>query len=266
VLYRSALFFRAETLRPILLILAALTGCDGTLQFSGTGGAAGQTNDASVGGDAPDVTPQEDAPSDMSTPSDMTTSPDMANPPDVAPPFDATTEDRGGGFAPPCHKDTDCPVNKLHCDVATNQCVECLGDSNCMVAPYAHCDTVVHRCVECLSAGDCAPGAICDPTIRICIARCTDGGGCPAAQPFCDTQRSLCVECRNGADCFRPDLCDPTIGRCAFCDSDQTCVAPNVRCDPYNPGRSRCKECLVPADCPASAPYCDVHGGICVTG
>jgi hypothetical protein len=242
-------------------LLAALAGCDGTLQFSApggatgggaTGGGAGHPTDASAGAETADVT----IPPDTSLP-DATS--------DTAAPSDTAAEDHFGGFAPPCQKDTDCPVNKLHCDLVTNQCVECLADSNCMVAPYSHCDTGVHRCVECLSPADCAPGALCDPTTRICIAQCVDGGGCPAAQPFCDA-RGRCAECRTNADCFRPDLCDLTIGRCAFCASDQGCLAPNLRCDPYNPGRSRCKQCLTPADCPAATPYCDVHGGICVPG
>jgi hypothetical protein len=240
------------------LLLAALAGCDGTLQFSSpgepTGGAAGQTQDATTGdGPTSDMSaPSDSASTDMATPADMAASPD-------------TVEDRGGGFAPPCHKDLDCPVNKLHCDLATNQCVECVADGNCNVDPYRRCDTQIHRCVECLSPNDCQPGAFCHPATRICIAQCADGGGCPAAQPFCDA-RGLCVECRNNADCFRPDLCDVAIGRCAFCAVDLGCLAPNLLCDPYNPGRSRCKECLTPADCTASVPYCDVHGGICIAG
>jgi hypothetical protein len=238
------------------VLLAALAGCDGTLQFSGpnqaTGGAAGNTHDASLDQYTPDAPTTLDAPGDIA-------------PADVSAPSDVVTEDVAGGFAPPCHKSTDCPVNKLHCDLTSGQCVECLGNADCVVAPYARCDMAVHRCVECLSAADCAGDAICDSATGICIARCVDGGGCPAAQPFCDA-RGNCVECRTNGDCFRPDLCDLSIGRCAFCATDQECVAPNIRCDPYNPGRSRCKECLTPADCPASTPYCDVHGGICVAG
>jgi hypothetical protein len=237
-LYRSSLVSRAG-FAPIHVLLALLAGCDGTLQFSGptagTGGAAGQAEDASDVADA---------------------RPDETN--------EATTVD-ASGFAPPCHKDTDCPVNKLHCDLASNACVECVGNSDCNVDPYLRCETTVHRCVECVSPADCAPGATCDPATRICIASCRDGGACPAAQPYCDG-RGSCVECRSNADCFRPDLCDLSIGRCAFCAADQECAAPNVRCDPYNPGRSRCKQCLIPADCPVSTPYCDVHGGICMAG
>jgi len=233
--------------------LAALAGCDGTLQFSSpggaTGGGAGQANDASPG---------EDAPSDVATPSDMATPADMAEPSDVA-------IDRGGGFAPPCRKDTDCPVNKLHCDLVSSQCVECVGDADCVVDPYFRCDMGAHRCVECLSPNDCSSGALCHPATGLCIAQCQDAAGCPATQAFCDT-RGYCVECRTNADCFRPDLCDVAIGRCAFCASDRDCFAPNLRCDPYNPGRARCKECLTSADCSSSAPYCDVHGGICVAG
>ncbi len=235
-------------------MLAALAGCNGTLQFSdpnATTGAGGGPTDASSG---EEVRPDVDT-ADVATP-------------DVAPSDTATADvpgDRGDGFAPPCHKDSDCPVNKLHCDLPTGQCVECVGTTDCVVDPYLRCETGVHRCVECLSSGDCAPGAACDPAVHICIASCRDGGSCPALQPFCDG-RGACVECRTNADCFRPDLCDLSIGRCAFCAGDQECVAPNLRCDPYNPGRSRCKECLTPADCPASAPFCDVHGGICVAG
>jgi hypothetical protein len=245
----------------MLVLGAALACCDGTLQFSSpggtTGGAAGRASDASADdGSTADMS----VPSDMAAPAD-TVATDTATPDDTAP-LDVA-EDRSGGFAPPCQKDSDCPVNKLHCDLVTAQCVECVGDLHCNVDPYRRCDTGVHRCVECLSPNDCAPGAFCHPATRICIAQCADGGGCPAAQPFCDT-RGLCVECRNNADCFRPDLCDVAIGRCAYCAVDLGCLGPNLHCDPYNPNRDRCKQCLTPSDCTASVPYCDVHAGTCV--
>src|SRR2546430_10778972 len=211
--------------------LSALAACDGTLQFSATGetggivggaGAAG-TAGGGAGGRANDASAVTDAPGEVLS--------------------DVALSDRGTGFAPPCYKDADCPVNKLHCDIATSTCVECVASVDCKVTPYLVCETGAHRCFECLSSADCGPNSLCHPDTRICLARCGDGGACPAAQPYCDT-RGLCLECRTNADCFRPDLCDPAIGRCAFCADDRSCTAPNVLCDPYNPGRARCKECL----------------------
>lgn len=171
--------------------------------------------------------------------------------------------DRGTGAAPPCYKDTDCPANKLHCDVDTHLCVECVADANCVVAPYFRCDAAVHRCVECLTVADCGSNAICHPDTRICIIGCAGPGDCPLLQPFCDS-RGWCVECRTSADCAQTDLCDPTIGRCAFCTDDRGCSAPTPYCDVFNPGRNRCKECLEPQQCPPDRPYCDVHGRVCL--
>src|SRR6185369_8348744 len=98
VLYLSSLFSRGAH-HAATLFCAAL-GCNGTLQFSSP-----TSRDAAI-----------ESASDAGTTEDV-----MA--------------DRAG-FAPPCYKDTDCPVNKLHCDLVTNQCVECVGESDCVVAPY----------------------------------------------------------------------------------------------------------------------------------
>jgi hypothetical protein len=222
------------------LLAASLFACNGTLQFSDWPGSEDSSLSPGDGGEAD----RADASVEDATVSD------------AAP-------DRPLGFAPPCYKSTDCPVNKLHCDLPTTQCVECLGDANCTVDPYLHCLTAVHRCVECLTEMDCRSGAICDPTTHICLAGCPDGSPCPSTQPYCDS-RGLCVECRSNVDCAQVDMCDLTIGRCVFCKSDRSCGPTAPYCDPYNPGRNRCKECLDPSECPAERPYCDVHGRVCV--
>jgi len=248
--------------RPIvLLVVAALAGCDGSLQFSevsAPSGAGGAPRDASAydvdGGEIPTEAASSDAPADTSV--DGTGVQD--SPRDIA-------VDRGMGSAPPCYKDTDCPSSKLHCDILSHQCVECIATVDCVVDPYLRCETTVHRCVECLTSADCGPNAMCHPDARICIAVCQDGAACLATAPYCDGNGS-CAACRNNADCFREDLCDLSIGRCAFCADDRSCTAAAPYCDPFNPGRARCKECLVPADCPPGKPFCDVHAGLCIAG
>ncbi|MEY2582065.1 MAG: hypothetical protein QOE09_1914 [Ilumatobacteraceae bacterium] len=225
----------------------SLVACDGTLQFS----AVPETGNSPVlPRDAADDVHAGDASVDQVGIGDVALG-------------DMSVSDRPSGFAPPCYKDTDCPVNKLHCDLPTNQCVECLADINCTVEPFLKCLKNVHRCVECATEKDCAAGSICHPVTRVCLSGCADAGRCPALQPYCDA-RGFCVECRTNADCAQVDVCDTTIGRCAFCNDDRSCVAPVSYCDPYNPGRNRCKECLDPSQCPVDRPYCDVHGRDCV--
>src|SRR6516165_6363792 len=87
VSYPWGLSFRPPVLSSIALFVAAIAGCDGALQFSGSS--------ASSGGDE-----LQDA-------------------------LDASA-DRGMGSAPPCYKDIDCPSSKLHCDIVSHQCVECI--------------------------------------------------------------------------------------------------------------------------------------------
>jgi hypothetical protein len=239
--------------RSIGLFALALAACDGALQFSEAGsptGAGGAPGDAS--GDRSTAGDGSDASIDASIDAiDLRDAPgDPAG-------------DPGMGYATPCYKDTDCPANKLHCDILSHQCVECIATVDCVVAPYLRCETKVHRCVECLTSTDCGPNATCHPDARVCIPLCQDGAACPVTAPYCDGSGS-CAACRNNADCFQIDLCDLSIGRCAFCADDRSCTTAAPHCDPYNPGRERCKECLVPADCPPGKPYCDVHAGLCV--
>ncbi len=258
--YSLGLSIRLLT-RSIGLLLAALAACDGVLQFSEASqpsGAGGAPSDAGAhdvdAGEVQAEATSSDAPIDGSI--------DEIEVQDAL--WD-TVVDRGMGSAPPCYKDTDCPSSKLHCDILSNQCVECIASVNCVVDPYLRCETTFHRCVECLTSADCGPNATCHPDARICIAACGDGAACPVTAPFCDA-RGSCAACRNNADCFRGDLCDLSIGRCAFCADDRNCTAAASHCDPFNPGRARCKECLVPADCPPGKPYCDLHAGLCIAG
>jgi hypothetical protein len=255
VSYPWGLSFRPPVLSSIALFVAAIAGCDGALQFSESSaatGTGGQSNDAAR--DALEPIDAADAPA-----------PDSSNDGDELRDALDTSVDRGMGSAPPCDKDIDCPSAKLHCDILTHQCVECIATADCVVAPYLRCDTSLQRCVECITSNDCDPNATCHPGARICIAACADAAACPMTAPFCDG-RGSCASCRTNADCFREDLCDLAIGRCAFCADDRDCPAATPHCDPYNPGRARCKECLVPADCPPGKPFCDVHAGLCIAG
>src|SRR5260221_10909307 len=83
--------------------------------------------------------------------------------------LDVIASDGSLGFAPPCYKDDDCPVSKLHCDIGTGQCVECLGDRNCVVSTYPFCDTPIERCVGCRTTTDCRANEICDGIARVCV-------------------------------------------------------------------------------------------------
>ena len=231
------------------LAAGSLVACNGTLQFSAVA--------ASDDGSAPnedagtlDARGSEDVSSSESGLSDRASSRDVLS-------------DRPSGFAPPCFKSTDCPVDKLRCDLTTGSCVECIADANCTVPPYFKCLLDVHRCVECVTEADCQPNSSCHPITHICLSSCANGATCPPAQPHCDP-RGFCVECRTNSDCAQVDGCDTTIGRCAFCAEDRSCDPSAPYCDPYNPGRNRCKECLEPSECPVDRPYCDVHGRVCV--
>jgi hypothetical protein len=215
----------------ISALMALASGCDATFDFAATSVAV--SVHAPDGGSADVVTP-EDAGSD-----------------------------RGVGFAPPCHKDDDCPVSKLHCNLATAQCVECLGDRHCVVSQYPFCDTAVERCVGCLSTSDCRANEICNPNGYVCIVKCAAASNCPIVQPLCNAE-GLCAECVNGDECGQHQVCDFKIGRCVGCIDGTQCAAPTPYCDLYNPEHTRCKECLSSSDCPADRPYCDLHGGLCV--
>jgi hypothetical protein len=232
-----------------LLTGASLFACDGTLQFSdGTATQDVSTSNQDAGSADVEARARDASAVDVELADALSE--------------DANLSDRAPGFAPPCFKNADCPVDKLHCDLASHACVECIADSNCSVPPYFRCLLDVHRCVECLTEQDCDPSSICHPGTHICLRSCSSGAVCPPTQPQCDA-RGFCVECRTNADCAQTDLCDTTIGRCAFCADDRSCDPSAPYCDPYNPGRNRCKECLDPSQCPAARPYCDVHGRVC---
>jgi hypothetical protein len=177
--------------------------------------------------------------------------------------LDAIAPDGGLGFAPPCFKDDDCPVSKLHCDLGTAQCVECVGDRHCVVLRYPVCLAAVQRCVGCRSTADCRTNEVCDSLAHICLVKCTTATDCPSAQPLCNDEGS-CAECITGAECGQHQVCDIALGRCVGCIDDHQCAPPMPYCDVFNPEHARCKECLSSSDCPEEKPYCDLHGGICV--
>jgi len=82
----------------------------------------------------------------------------------------------GTGGAPPC--DGECKGPTPVCDMASNECVQCLKGSDCK-APVPACDVATNTCVECTKNGDCKG----------------------AAKPFCDTTAQQCVACLKQADC-----------------------------------------------------------------
>jgi len=99
------------------LAACSLVACDGTLQFSGTSDTSRDAGPSADGG------PRTDGESDVLV-SDVSLGDDASK-------GDATAGDapldRRIGLAPPCYKGTDCPVDKLHCDLDSNECVEWLG-------------------------------------------------------------------------------------------------------------------------------------------
>jgi hypothetical protein len=70
-----------------------------------------------------------------------------------------------------CVTSLQCPPERPACDTRSEQCVQCVGDSDCKKDPERRrCDPATQQCVKCLSDSDCPrPDApYCDLTQKEC--------------------------------------------------------------------------------------------------
>lgn len=130
-----------------------------------------------------------------------------------------------GGSGHACSADAQCSSPRPYCDVAANQCVECLGDKNC---GDRTCDLVTHECVECVGPANCPQaGTTCDPLSRQCVASCSTNTDCTSSdQPTCDTARGVCVQCLADTSCGGElPYCDTARGVCVQCLGNANCAS-----------------------------------------
>lgn len=110
----------------------------------------------------------------------------------------------------------------------------CTENSQCQ-APFGQarvCDTTTNQCVQCVTNTDCAAGGDAGrPTL--CTAQHTCTLGCNAdddcaqnpTRRHCDTATSLCVQCASSADCGQQaPYCFTDTGSCVACLTDANCA------------------------------------------
>jgi hypothetical protein len=141
---------------------------------------------------------------------------------------DCTAQGGFCGFMP--------PFQPCVCDTATNQCVECLQNSDCA---SDLCDVAIHTCYQCTTDANCAGAAgghACDTTLHACV-QCTaqNHSACVGSTPVCDTMNdadgTYCVQCNVDADCPSPatQACSSVTIHTCLLRSGQPCSA-NGQC------------------------------------
>jgi len=73
------------------------------------------------------------------------------------------------GICGECKTDADCAydLHGHHCEPSSEQCVECLTETQCPGDEY--CDPASYRCVQCVRSTDCDQGQACDPVTHSCV-------------------------------------------------------------------------------------------------
>lgn len=147
-----------------------------------------------------------------------------------------------GGTAPvPCKNSLDCVASNGVCDPASQTCVECLANADCV---GQICDTTVKRCVECLHNADCALDQACIGGKCATKTACQSDNTCKPLGKLCDKQLGYCVDCVQDTDCpdadfcsggvCQPDVCAPGQGSCTG-NSRTVCNAAGSGFDPTQP-------------------------------
>ena len=130
-----------------------------------------------------------------------------------------------GLLGAPCDSSRECSEEGLVCDTAAHECVECVGD------------------VDCLEAGEICLGRSCRA-----VTSCTSSRQCPGQ--VCDAARGYCVDCVADVDCAGELVCGD--GVCVepppSCESDRQCSELGLVCDT---GSGVCVECVRAEDCGA---------------
>ena len=157
-------------MRPWLLVflVAAGSGCDGTLQFSGE-------SDASALDDAADAAPTT-CPSACE--GGLVCAPALRQ--CVTPCAEGATEHSCPTSAPTCNEkalycvsctsDDECAAitdDGNFCDTSSGRCVHCVDDANCSDL-MPRCDPSSRECVECLTSSDCPDEDDCNPVKLTC--------------------------------------------------------------------------------------------------
>ncbi len=107
------------------------------------------------------------------------------------------------------------------CNPATNQCVDCLQDFDCLImgAPLDQCVAGVCRDCDFASGADagCTTASASqritgDVCVECDFASGTDAG-CALSEPRCKST-NVCVECLVDTDCDPPDVCNMGSNTC----------------------------------------------------
>ncbi|MGE0394679.1 MAG: carboxypeptidase-like regulatory domain-containing protein [Vicinamibacterales bacterium] len=83
------------------------------------------------------------------------------------------------------------------------------GGATC-VAPTPFCHAATETCVACLNNSQCLSGQVC--TNNACVYPC--GQPCTGATPVCNTVARRCVQCVTNNDCKTPPNTICASGRC----------------------------------------------------
>jgi len=159
-----------------------------------------------------------------------------------------------------CTGDTDCPAHQK-CNTFTGVCINgargCTDDSACASISY-HCDVATQQCKECLNNGHCTAG-------EMCIAgECRDNSSPPECDEdaACNPPHEVCQTNRCVPGCSRP-------GSPVVCDAASTCNANTGRCESGPQGCADDAACGAPTRICESmicVPGCGQVGGLMCTG
>lgn len=120
----------------------------------------------------------------------------------------------------------------LVCNQQSHTCITgCLDDAGCAQSFRGRkCDLQTNQCVQCLANSDCSTGSdggqlvICTTT-HTCTPGCASDADCPQNRRHCNTTTSLCVQCGSSADCgTTAPYCLTDNGTCVGCLTDANCA------------------------------------------
>jgi hypothetical protein len=116
------------------------------------------------------------------------------------------------------------------CDVASGECVACLGDADCAEGV---CDSALHSCVPCFVGEDAAVDPGCGGDTPRCAVHPGRGADAGVTDGGSGNSTAECVACLADADCGGDTpLCDVSVHACVGCLTSDDCVDPAAaRCD-----------------------------------
>ncbi len=148
------------------------------------------------------------------------------------------------GPCPPCGEAT--PL----CNVATMECVECLGMGDCG-GDRPQCDAATGTCVVCLNSTHCG-GATPVCSSGACVG-CEDAGDCNPTDPVCQTPGLTCGDCTTRAHCLpyaAQPSCNVVSGTCVACDiPNETADCADTPSTPVCNANRQCVQCRTNTHC-----------------